>query len=455
MTILEKGTYYYDVVIGTGVWKDSGTTASVTIGIKGETDELNLIPLRSKEDTTDIFSRGSIDGFALVTNESLGPLKEVTLEHDNTGENPSWFIETVSIRDRQTKEQWVFALNRWLAVERDDGQIDVTVESRRSLSFSDEVRLLFGRQITDNHLWVSTIGKAPSSTFTRVQRASCCLSLLFSSMIANAMFYNIGGESEGAIHVGPFKFSWRQIVIGVQSGLIVAPVNILIVLLFKSSRPRTERREKYTEMDEAQQLVDDIKNPGCMLPHFCVYFAWFLCFVTTLTATAFTLFYSLMWGKEVAQQWLASILISSVQDILVVQPTKVMLVVVMIVLLFKKPKDRVEDPGIQTDACSTHENDRYFQSDDPKQRLKRARLQAIRERTKKEIKLAGMVKEIVLHLIFMFFLAVVCYGNKNDYRFLMTSEMITPFETFDKVRMITKSIINFSPAPTNVNYSFT
>ena len=434
VTIVKEGTYYYDMVIGTGVWKYSGTSANVVITIKGETNEHNQIPLRSKEESDDMFARGSINGFVLITKESLGPLKEITLEHDNAGESPSWFVETVTIRDRQTEEQWTFPINRWLAVEKEDGLIEATVNDRSTISFSNQVRLRFGRKIADGHLWMSVFGKACSSTFTRVQRASCCLSVLFSAMIANAMFYNIGGESEGAIQIGPFKFSLRQIIVGVQSGIIIAPVNILIVFLFKSSKPSGKRGDKYKEIDRAQQLVDKVRDASCMLPHFCVYFAWFLCFVTTLAAATFTLFYSLMWGKEVAEQWLSSILISNGHDIFVVQPTKVMLAVVVISLLLSR-NQKSDSQESEEDDKESDVHDIDFLSDNPKERFKRSRLEAIREQTRKEVKLAGITKQIVIHLIFVFFLAIVCYGNKNNYRFMMTTTLLNPFGKFDLVRL--------------------
>ena len=421
------------MVISTGVWKHSATTANVTISIKGENYEHNLIPLRNKGKARDFFARGSINGFVLVTEEPLGTLKEITLEHDNSGDNPSWFVETVVIRDRQTEERWVFPINRWLALEKDDGQIEVTVDSKGDCSFSTQVRSRFGRKIADSHLWMSVFGKACSSTFTRVQRASCCLSVLFSAMIANAMFYNIGGESDGAIQVGPFKFSWKQIVIGVQSGIIIAPINIIIASLFKSSRPRMRKGEKYRETDQAQRLVDEIRDTGCMLPHLFVYIGWFLCFVTTMTAAAFTLFYSLMWGKETSEQWLASILISNGQDIFVVQPTKVMMAVIVIsFLLTRNNKDNGEEEDIEADPC---EIDIDFLSDDPKQRFKRYQMEKIRERSKREAQLASMTRDIILHLIFVFLLAIVSYGNKNGNRFLMTSETRNRFTKFDTVRL--------------------
>ena len=424
------------MVISTGVWKHSGTTANVSVSIEGEINEQKLIPLRSKGESSELFARGSIDGFVLVTSQTLGTLKEITLEHDNSGDNPSWFVETVVIKDRQTEQRWMFSINRWLAVEKDDGEIEVTVNTKSTNSFSDQVRSRFGRKIADSHLWMSVFGKACSSSFTRVQRVSCCLSLLFSAMIANAMFYDLGGKSDGAIQVGPFKFSGRQIVIGVQSGLIIAPVNILIVLLFKSSKPRRKKADKYKDIDQAQQFVDEIRDTGCMLPHFCVYFGWFLCFVTTITAATFTLFYSLMWGKEIAEQWLASILISSGQDIFVVQPTKVMFAVVIVSLLLTRNKDASEDLDEERDRADDWKTEIDFLSDNPKAQFKRDKLEAMRKRRKKETQLTIMTRDIVLHLIYMFFLAIVCYGNKNGSRFLMTRTMINPFMTFELVTIL-------------------
>ena len=423
------------MVISTGIWKHSGTTANITISIKGDVYEHKLVQLQKNGESGEIFARGSVNGFVLITKESLGTLEEITLEHDNSGDDPSWFVETVVIRDRQTEERWVFPLNRWLALEKEDGQIEVTVDNKRANSFSAQVRSRFGRKIAEGHLWVSVFGKACSSTFTRVQRASCCLSILFSAMIANAMFYNIGGESDGAIQIGPFKFSWTQIVVGVQSGLIVAPVNILIVLLFKSSRSRIKREDKYKDINHAQELVDEISEKGCMLPHFFVYIGWFLCFVTTLTAATFTLFYSLMWGKEVAEQWLASILISNGQDIFVVQPTKVMLAVVVISLLFtRNNKDKSEDSEEECKESDTSDLDINFLSDDPKERFKQNLMEKMRIRSKKEAQLTGIAKDIVLHLIFVFLLAITCYGNKNENRFLMTTAMRNHFTNFELVR---------------------
>lgn len=377
------------------------------------------------------FSRGSIDGFELVTIRSLGALKEITITHDNSGKNPSWFLENIAIKDKQTDEQWRFPVNRWLAVEKGDGQIEVTVGclgEGSPFGFAEQVRSRTPRQLADSHIWMSVVGKASSSTFTRVQRASCCLSILFSAMIANAMFYNTDGESDGAIRVGPFKFSWRQIVIGVQSGLIVAPVNILIVFLFRSSRPRKKLGENYKAAANSSHLVEKMRKSSCALPHFCIYIGLFLCVVTSLTGASFTIFYSLMWGKELAEQWLASVFTSLSEDVFFAQPAKVMLIIILTSMFLKRGRSNTKEGEVETD-CSNY----LHIEDDPNKLLKKYELSKMRENKKKEVKLIGMMKGIVLQLLFIFLMAIACYGNKNNNRYLMTSSVKTPYLKFETV----------------------
>lgn len=445
IVIAKGGTYIYELVICTGVWQNSGTTANVTLSIKGEDEETEPFPLCGKDSSGVLFARGGIHGFTLITDKPFGSLTELTFTHDNSGENPSWFLEDAIIKDRQTEEKWIFPANRWLAVDKEDEQLEVFLlcESKANpASFADHVRSLAPRKLTDSHLWFSVMGKRSSSTFTRVQRASCCISLLLSAMIANAMFYNTAGESDGTIHIGPFKFSWRQVVIGVQSGLIVAPVNILIVLIFRSSKRGTKRKQTYESHKEREHLVEEQRREtGCVLPHFCIYIGWSLCIATTLSAAAFTLFYSLMWGKELSEQWLASILTSLLQDIFFLQPMKVMQAVIAIsfALIMRKEKNKASSKG--KESCDVFDNISFLRDDDPLRLRRQYELQKIRDYKKKENKLSGMARDVVLHLLFMFLMAIFCYGNKNIHRFLMSNTLRQPFGKLDSVSMCDKSLL--------------
>ena len=142
-----------------------------------------------------------------------------------------------------------------------------------------------------------------------------------------------------------------------------------------------------------------------------------------------------MWGKEVAEQWLASILISNGQDVFVMQPTKVMLAVILVSFLMTRNKqDDVEEGLVKEGELQNDDVD--ILSDNPKERFKQSLMEKMRIQSRKEARLASTAREIVLHLLFVFLLSVVSYGNKNENRFLMTTEMKNIFASFDLVWII-------------------
>ena len=51
--------------------------------------------------------------------------------------------------------------------------------------------------ITDSHLWLSCLQRPERSTFTRVQRVSCCVALLLLTMMTSALFYQPGDNETG------------------------------------------------------------------------------------------------------------------------------------------------------------------------------------------------------------------------------------------------------------------
>jgi hypothetical protein len=57
----------------------------------------------------------------------LGPLNYLRLWHDNAGKGnqASWFVKYVIVRDLRTLHKYHFICQRWLAVEKDDGKVGV------------------------------------------------------------------------------------------------------------------------------------------------------------------------------------------------------------------------------------------------------------------------------------------------------------------------------------------
>ena len=111
-----------------------------------------------------------------------------------------------------------FVCNQWFAVEKDDGQIDrVIPEACQNdlVSFKHLFTQSVKKKFTDSHLWFSVFARPSKSSFTRIQRLSCCMSLLFTTMIANAMFYQSEENTQaksGVLEIGPIKFTMTQVI---------------------------------------------------------------------------------------------------------------------------------------------------------------------------------------------------------------------------------------------------
>jgi len=61
------------------------------------------------------------------------------------------------------------------------------------------------KDFRDGHIWFSVISRPPCSTFTRVQRVSCCFSLLLCTMLTSIMFWGIPTDpSEQTMDLGNY-----------------------------------------------------------------------------------------------------------------------------------------------------------------------------------------------------------------------------------------------------------
>lgn len=175
-----------------------------------------------------------------------------TVWHDNEGKDPGWFLNRIVVTDLKQNVQYQFIINSWLAVDQGDGQISrvIPVATAQELRAFEHVFFAqTSRDLTDSHLWFSVAGRPPRSSFTRVQRVCCCLAVLLSTMLANALFYQKAEQAPAGdeIDFGGFTISWTEVVIGIQSALIVFPLNLLVAYLFRKTKPaEVVKREKKT-----------------------------------------------------------------------------------------------------------------------------------------------------------------------------------------------------------------
>ena len=144
------------------------------------------------------------------------------------------------VHDVETDDRWLVLCNKWLAVDMSDGLIDkifpvATTEQLKKFRNLFSNRTIRG--LTDGHLWFSVFSRPARSHFTRLQRLSCCLALLMTTMLTSIMFYGIPDDpADQVMDFGTFRVSVREIIIGIESSLIVFPINLMIVQIFRMAQ---------------------------------------------------------------------------------------------------------------------------------------------------------------------------------------------------------------------------
>ena len=402
-----------------------------------------------------LFLIGAVDAFLLTLPQSLGNMKQIRVWHDNEGGYPSWYLLRVMIQDIQTDQRWWFVCDDWLAVDESDGKIEKTLypASKKDLTrfnvlFTSEVR----KNLTDGHIWFSVVARPSRSNFTRVQRLTCCLSILLSTMVANAMWYEVGKDEtpQNAIKIFGLHFSIRQLSIGVMSSLIVFPANLIIVTLFRKAKPKANRYTLKTnitvaeegddiDMNSTQQNKKQAQQKG--LPHWFVYVAYFIAFAVSITSGSFVVFYGIEFGLEKSAQWLLSMTISFVQDVLLMQPVKVFILATLFALLIKDPKKAEETSYTNVNALASDEEWLHKNTEDldpeMQKKLKKlindkppdeAKLEIARQLRMKEKQMKSIIREIAWYVIFLLTLLIISYGNRDLMTFNVTSYMRNIFE---------------------------
>ncbi|NXW14670.1 PK1L2 protein, partial [Circaetus pectoralis] len=252
ITVLEDNDpfaqYRYLVTVFTGHRRGAATTSKVTLtlyGLEGESEPHHLT-----DPDTPVFERGGVDVFLLCTFFPLGELQSIRLWHDNSGDSPSWYVNRVLVHDLAWDQKWYFLCNSWLAIDIGECVLDKVfpVATEQDMKqFSNLFFMKTSKGFQDGHIWYSVFSRSPRSSFTRAQRVSCCFSLLLCTMLTSIMFWGVPKDpAEQKMDLGKIEFTWQEVMIGFESSLLMFPINLIIVQIFRNirSRPATQGREK-------------------------------------------------------------------------------------------------------------------------------------------------------------------------------------------------------------------
>jgi ABC-type multidrug transport system fused ATPase/permease subunit len=269
-------------------------------------------------------------------------------------------LKVIIIQDLQTNETSHFLCNKWLAVEKDDGKIErlltiATERDKRSVMHLAEKQAK--KKLSDNHMWFSIFVRPAQSSFTRLDRVTCCFVLMFLSMMMNIAYYGQDkSPTASGLTLGPFAISATQIGIGIATSLVCFPITLILVQLFRKSKRRvsnlkkmekylekqnkknaakfghklTKQQEKAMEISQKEKmrvlkgkLKERIKTKNFLLPWWFKIIAYILSFVISAVSIFIIISYGITFGDDKVRKWLTSFVSSIIAAILINEPLKV------------------------------------------------------------------------------------------------------------------------------------
>ncbi|CAM9512545.1 unnamed protein product [Lampetra fluviatilis] len=312
--------------VATAKRQDAGTRCGVCFTLYFKEFDTGIRELAHPEIKE--FKRDSIYNFLFSVPKNYGYPLDVKLWLKDADSFDCLFVSEISVLDLEKQQVHFFCVN---SMESSDtiighyGKIFQVKNDHFSFNNSWMVHEALKGNFSEGHLWFSVFFRPFKTNFSRVQRISCCVTLLFLMMIANAMWFGkkqAANEAGGGVTVGPLSLT--DILISLLSSLVEVPVSLVVVLIFRNSRSESER---------PPGQKSSWRGPW---PGGCRFVGWCLIVLTVLSSGFFTILYSMEWGSEKANRWLVRFLFSFVLSVILIQPMKNIVFAVGRVLMWKK-----------------------------------------------------------------------------------------------------------------------
>ncbi|XP_047140362.2 uncharacterized protein LOC100203937 isoform X7 [Hydra vulgaris] len=439
----EEDCYLYEITVITGSRINAGTKSNIFFKVAGEFGDSGNRHLNDSQRVC--FQRSSVDVFIMATTKCLGELNYIQLWHDNSG--GGWYLRDIEIVDLQTEQLFYFIANRWIAIDKDNCSLDVVlpVSSRENITnfnyiFYSNVRKGF----TDEHLWLSVLTRLPISNFTRCQRISVSVCLLMTSMTASAMFFEKVPPSSPATEnrIGAFSFTIKQLYVGIVCTFITLPINILLTQLFRLVQPVYQQnmicgQSKYNDL-KFESIEDGFQKKAQVkklfyFPHWFLYISWFICIATILGLGYVILLYGMSFGNKKSLDWLASISLGLIHDVIVMQPIKIFVFSILAALASKaiisKERYMLYMRGKML-ACnenwlhSTKNKEAIVKRiDDNRMPPPASLIESMKAAHLKEVKMQTITRELLVYILFSIVVFYLGYISRGSFAYYQTHDI--------------------------------
>ncbi|XP_065653648.1 uncharacterized protein LOC136080649 isoform X2 [Hydra vulgaris] len=444
----DEDTYLYQIIINTGTRKNAGTKSNIFFNVAGELNDSGVRHLKDPE--RECFQRSSCDMFIMATQSTLGDLDFIQLWHDNSG--GGWYVKNVIIIDLQTEKRFVFIGHCWIAVDLGLCKLDCVIPVA---SYEESTSSLFvfknkaQHKLHNEHLWFSIFFRSPKSNFTRCQRLSVAVSLIMTSMMVSTMFYHRVPQADPAVEnkIGNFIINWTQVFVVLISTCIKFPVNFILVRLFCSIRksPRNNshncltcdtnnivRKESYACVHLLENNNSHLNKKKLFISiekcKLCI--AWFVCVGNILSCGIIVFMYGVAFGNQKSLNWLACVTIDFVKSILVLDPLKIFVVVLVMVLVVKKIDDETENSEVEKQGKRLAFDENWLHKPKDNFRMNSncitmepldyVTVKKMREQRLKHQKMHTIVTELFLYIFYACLVFFIGYFSRSGLTFYQT-----------------------------------
>ncbi|CAB4063597.1 PKD1L2 [Lepeophtheirus salmonis] len=429
--------YMYEILTQTGRRYQSSCSSVVNIFISGDNGDTGLRVLRST-DVDSTLNKGDINSFILTTSGPLGNINlvRIWLNYDGESHYASWYLSSLLIRDIQTNKEFEFVVNDWFAVEKSDGKIDrrlIPATLEQKTSFLHLFTHLFEQNIKNNHFWFSVFMKQPlTSRYTTCQRVTTVFTFFFLCILLNGVWFRkfvMTEPSKFEIRMSFFKLTPIDFGMGLLSCLIANPFAYAISFLFRKSKVNrinaTRFKPAITKGESDGYVFEDVAKPfkkKLCLPHWCSIIAWIISLLIMTVSFIIIWGYAISFGKDKVHQWMTSVVVSLLVDLLLFESLKVIIIAVFRSCL-KKPIDldstdicdREILPQISTSDAwrKPEENNSYFE---PYNKLT---LEKLKSHRVSDVNIMAVIRDMIYYFVFLAVIVIISYGNMDTNSYLL------------------------------------
>lgn len=231
--------------------------------------------------------------------------------------------------------------DQWLDYDTGDTKVDRVLDAEREMRPLTEIVTYTA---VEHHLWLSVFMRPMRSNFSRLQRLSCLLGLIYITMIICTMIIKTP-DTHTNLHqvtIGVFRFSLENFEAALVAVSISTLIIWLVVFFFKNSQHAKSSNfdgpflRAYRKLNSKVSLDKSflgkpvvppaeraVHHQYHILPHFTVYVGWAILITAVAVASYLLLSFSDDWKEVKSEIWMTTIFVALLCSFLITEMAKV------------------------------------------------------------------------------------------------------------------------------------